>query len=92
MATDKTSDVALVNVPEDLPVAPFADDAALQSGTPDLALSFVPRGAATPSRCTATPGAVTAVGAAITSGPGHACRPSPRHQPPHARSAGRAAA
>ena len=55
VATDKTSDVALVNVPEDLPVAPFAADTGLDSGgTPDLALSFVPAGG-TPSRCTARP-------------------------------------
>ena len=32
VAMDKTSDVALVNVPEDLPVAPFADDTDLDSG------------------------------------------------------------
>ena len=30
VAMDKTSDVALVNVPEDLPVAPFADDTGLE--------------------------------------------------------------
>ena len=44
VATDKTSDVALVSVPEDLPVATFADDTGLDSGTPDLALTFVPAG------------------------------------------------
>ena len=44
VATDAASDVALVNVPEDLPVAPFADDAALDSGAPDLTLSYVPAG------------------------------------------------
>ena len=32
VAMDKASDVALVNVPEDLPVAPFADDTDLDSG------------------------------------------------------------
>ena len=32
VATDKTSDIALVNVPEDLPVAPFADDTSLSGG------------------------------------------------------------
>jgi hypothetical protein len=42
VATDKASDVALVNVPEDLPVAPFAADTGLDSGDPDLALTFVP--------------------------------------------------
>jgi putative serine protease PepD len=68
VATDKTSDVALVNVPEDLPVAAFADDAGLASGTPDLALSYVPAGGhAVALRCTS--GAVANVGAAIASGP-----------------------
>jgi S1-C subfamily serine protease len=68
VAMDKTSDVALVNVPEDLPVAPFADDTDLDSGDPDLALTFVPAGAhAVALHC--TPGAVTDVGAAIASGP-----------------------
>ena len=68
VATDKTSDVALVNVPQDLPVAPFADDTSLQSGTPDLALTFVPAGGhAVALHC--TPGAVSDVGAAIATGP-----------------------
>ena len=68
VATDKTSDVALVSVPLDLPVATFADDSGLDSGTPDLALSFVPAGGhAVALRCTA--GAVTDVGTAIASGP-----------------------
>jgi S1-C subfamily serine protease len=68
VATDKTSDVALVSVPVDLPVATFADDSGLDSGTPDMALSFVPAGGhAVALRGTA--GAVTDVGTAITSGP-----------------------
>jgi putative serine protease PepD len=68
VATDSTSDVALVSVPLDLPVATFADDSGLDSGTPDLALSFVPAGGhAVALRCTA--GAVTDVGTAIASGP-----------------------
>jgi S1-C subfamily serine protease len=68
LAMDKTSDVALVNVPDDLPVAPFADDTDLHSGDPDLALTFVPAGAhAVALHC--TPGEVTDVGAAIASGP-----------------------
>ena len=68
VATDKASDVALVNVPEDLPVAPFADDTDLDSGDADLALTFVAAGGhAIALHC--TPGAVTAVGAAIASGP-----------------------
>jgi putative serine protease PepD len=68
VATDKTSDVALVNVPEDLPVAPFADDTNLDSGAPDLTLSFVPAGGSSVA-LHSTAGAVSAVGAAIASGP-----------------------
>jgi S1-C subfamily serine protease len=68
VATDKTSDVALISVPIDLPVATFADDSGVDTGTPDLALSFVSTGGhAVALRCTA--GAVTDVGTAITSGP-----------------------
>jgi S1-C subfamily serine protease len=68
VATDKASDVALVNVPEDLPVAPFADDTDLDNGEADMALTFVAAGGhAIALHC--TPGAVTAVGAAIASGP-----------------------
>jgi putative serine protease PepD len=68
VALDKASDVALVNVPEDLPVAPFADDTDLDSGDADMALTFVAAGGhAIALHC--TPGAVTAVGAAIASGP-----------------------
>ena len=68
VAVDKTSDIALVNVPADLPVAPFADDTNLDGGTPDLALTFVPAGGGSVAlHCTA--GAVTDVGAAIASGP-----------------------
>ena len=44
VATDTASDIALVDVPEDLPVAPFADDTTLSGGSPDLTLSFVPAG------------------------------------------------
>jgi putative serine protease PepD len=68
VAEDKTSDVALVSVAEDLPVATFADDADLASGTPDMALTFVPAGGRSVAlHCTS--GAVSDVGAAITSGP-----------------------
>jgi len=68
VATDTASDVALVTVPQDLPVARFADDAALGGGSPDLMLSFVPAGGASVAlHCTS--GAVTAVATAIASGP-----------------------
>jgi S1-C subfamily serine protease len=64
VATDATSDVALVDVPVDVPVAPFADDAGLSGGSPDLMLSFVPAGHSSVAlHC--TPGSVTAVGDAI---------------------------
>jgi S1-C subfamily serine protease len=68
VATDKTSDVALVNVPEDLPVAPFAGDANLDKGTADMALTYVSAGG-TAIALHCTPGAVTDVGAPIASGP-----------------------
>ncbi len=68
VASDASSDIALVNVPEDLPVAPFADDSALDSGTAVLTLSYVPAGGREIAlHC--TPGSVTAVGAAIADGP-----------------------
>ncbi len=68
VAIDSASDVALVSVPVDLPVAPFADDTSLSGGAPDLTLSFVPAGGTTIAlHC--TPGAVTGTGTAIASGP-----------------------
>jgi len=80
VATDKTSDVALVSVPVALPVATFADDSGLGSGTPDLALSFVAAGGHSVAlRCTA--GAVTDVGSAITTGPA-STMPSITSSPP----------
>ena len=68
VATDAESDVALVDVPEDLPVAPFADDGTMSGGTPDLLLSYVPAGG-TSVALHCTPGWVTAVGGAIAAGP-----------------------
>ncbi len=68
VATDPASDIALVDVPEDLPVAPFADDSNLSGGSPDLTLSFVSAGGRTLAlHCTS--GSVTAAGSAIASGP-----------------------
>ena len=68
VATDVSSDVALVNVPEDLPVAPFADDSALDSGATVLTLSYVPgTGKTIALHC--TPGSVTGIGTAIAQGP-----------------------
>ena len=39
VGVDNASDVALVSVPDDVPVAPFADDAALSEGSADMTLS-----------------------------------------------------
>jgi S1-C subfamily serine protease len=65
---DSASNLALINVPDDLPVAPFADDASLSSGTEDYTLSMGWSNSDTVSlRC--TPGLVTSVGSPITSGP-----------------------
>ncbi len=61
VGTDAGSDVALVNVPEDVPVAPFADDSGLNEGSADLLLNFVPAGPATLA-LHATSGAVASVG------------------------------
>jgi S1-C subfamily serine protease len=80
VATDTPSDIALVAVPQDLPVASFAPDTSVESGTSDLALTFVPAGGhAVALHC--TPGAVTAVGTAIASGPA-ATMPSITSSPP----------
>lgn len=68
VARDATSDVALVDVHQDLPVAPFADDGGLTPGVADLTLSFAPASGAAPA-VQATPGAISAVGSAITTGP-----------------------
>ncbi len=66
VAIDRASDIALVNVPDDVPVAPFADDVALGGGSADMTLSM-----ATPA------GAVDA--ALATPGIGH--RRGQRHRP-----------
>jgi S1-C subfamily serine protease len=42
IGVDDASDVALVSVPEDVPVAPFADDAALSEGNAAMTLSVSP--------------------------------------------------
>jgi S1-C subfamily serine protease len=67
VGTDSASDIALVNVPENVPVAPFSDDVGVTGGTPDLTLTLVPAGGALVLHC--TPGSVTSVGTAIPSGP-----------------------
>jgi S1-C subfamily serine protease len=47
VGVDAASDIALVSVPVDVPVAPFADDAALSTGSADMSLSVAPPTAAT---------------------------------------------
>ena len=66
VGTDATSDVALVDVPADLPVAPFSDDATLSGGAPDTVLAYVPAAAGgTAVALKATPGSVTATAVAV---------------------------
>jgi putative serine protease PepD len=66
VGTDTTSNVALVNVPDDVPVAPFSDDGALGGGTPDTVLSYVPAGSSS-VEYQATAGMLTAVATGSTS-------------------------
>jgi S1-C subfamily serine protease len=67
LGRDHASDVALVQVPEDVPVAPFSDGAGLGSAAADFTLTLRPNG--TTLVLGAVPGAVSTVGTAITSGP-----------------------
>jgi S1-C subfamily serine protease len=68
VGTDAGSDVALVDVPEDVPVAPFADDADLAAGTPDDMLTLVSAPDSTLA-LHSTPGAVAAVAQPLGAGP-----------------------
>jgi S1-C subfamily serine protease len=66
--TDDSSDLALISVPDDLPVASFADDAALTDGSTDMTLSLTALTDGTMSlHCQA--GSVAAIGTMIGSGP-----------------------
>ena len=67
-ATDSGSDLALVDVPVDLPVAPFSDDGSLSAGTTSLTLGLVPDGSAGLA-LHSSPATVTSVATAIASGP-----------------------
>jgi serine protease Do len=67
VAVDSSSDLALVSVPVDLPVAPFADDATLSAGSADMTLSMASPNAGTLDLL-CLDGAVTSVGAEIGSG------------------------
>ena len=67
-ASDPASDVALVTVPEDVPVAPFADDNAVSGGSQDLLLSYGSAGGpALALHC--MPGSVATVATSIAQGP-----------------------
>ncbi len=67
VAIDRASDVALVNVPDDIPVAQFADDSALRFGSTDMTLSMArPDSGSAAVQC--TPGTVAEVGNPISGG------------------------
>jgi S1-C subfamily serine protease len=67
LAIDAPSDLALVSVPVDVPVAPFADDASLNAGSADMTLSMASAENGTMTlKC--LDGSVTAVGTEIASG------------------------
>ncbi len=67
LGQDRDSDVAVVQVPEDVPVAPFSDDTGLSNAAPDDTLTLRPVGA--DLVLGAVPGAVSSAGTTITSGP-----------------------
>jgi S1-C subfamily serine protease len=64
---DRASDVALIQVPEDVPVAPFSDDGALAGGAPDYTLALEPNG--TNLDLESVPGTVSDIGTALADGP-----------------------
>ncbi len=67
VGVDGSSDLALVSVPDDVPVAPFADDGGLTDGSTDMTLSMVASGNGVLTlHC--TPGSVTTIGAVLASG------------------------
>jgi S1-C subfamily serine protease len=65
---DRTSDIALVEVPDDLPVPTFADDVTLDDGSADMTLTAAMTSGGTVA-LHSTPGSVTGIGGAIPSGP-----------------------
>jgi S1-C subfamily serine protease len=67
LSADGGSDVALISVPDDLPVAPFADDGTLTDGSADMTLSMTaPTGGTMDLHAEA--GSVTSIGTMIGSG------------------------
>ena len=69
VGTDTTSDIALVDVPQDVPVAPFSDDAKLAGGAADMVLGLAEPSGGGNVALHETSGSVTAVATAIASGP-----------------------
>jgi serine protease Do len=67
LSVDGSSDLALISVPDDLPVAPFADDATLTDGSADMTLSMTAPANGT-MMLHAEAGSVTSVGTMIGSG------------------------
>jgi S1-C subfamily serine protease len=67
VAVDGASDLALISVPDDLPVAPFADDGGLGAGSTDMTLSMVTPDSGSLA-LTCLDGSVTAVGNEIATG------------------------
>ncbi len=68
VGADPQSDIALVSVPDDLPVAPFSDDVSLNDGSADMTLTVVAASSAAPA-LHSLPGWVTGIGGAIAGGP-----------------------
>jgi putative serine protease PepD len=67
LAVDSASDIALVSVPDDVPVAPFADDATLSEGSASMTLTVAPPVAGTVT-LNCQDGTVTGVDTEIASG------------------------
>jgi putative serine protease PepD len=67
LAVDDASDIALVSVPDDVPVAPFADDATLSQGSASMTLTVAPPVAGTVT-LNCQDGTVTGVDTEIPSG------------------------
>jgi serine protease Do len=71
LGVDDASDIALVSVPDDVPVAPFADDASLSEGSASMTLSVAPAGPAPTSALLSLhcqDGSVTGVDTEIVNG------------------------
>lgn len=67
LAVDGTSDLALISVPDDIPVAPFADDATLTDGSTDMTLSMAAVSGGTMSLHSQL-GDITGIGSVIQTG------------------------